>query len=185
MPCKSSNILSRALKSIPTLVVLFGTIISYGLDELGVVGPVEPARSYYEQFLLKSKDQIGNDVILVPKDQAQIDRWTAQHQFYDSGLTVGSFLPLRITQHADRLVQPQCLVANDEVSVKWLRDHESQLVQIKPVCYLVRTTTPADLNTLQKTFSALLFVAVNPQYLIKTYSIPHYPALISRKGIEQ
>ena len=155
------------------------------LTELGVVGPVTPAKPYYEQFLLKAKDPINGPAVLERQDMDRVKKWSGDYYPYDSGLRPGQFSRLSFDAPESKLVMPVCLIANDAISMAWLNRHINTLRSIKPVCYLVRAASETDLHAIERLIPDINVVAVNPRFVVEHYAVPHYPALISKQGIEQ
>ena len=105
---------------------------------------------------------------------------------YDSGLEQGSFQPFQLTQkQTERIIQPLCLVSNDQRSIDWLIKSRSVLTEVNAVCYLVKSTGEGELKELRDHVSELRFFALDPTLLITQFGVPHYPALISKRGVEQ
>jgi len=152
------------------------------LQTLGVVGAVVPATAYYEQFIVKSHN---GKAAIAALDRAQVKAWSGEAVPYDSGLIERPFKPIRFDRPLARLLTPICLVANDAASVDWLKRHRSSLKNSGGVCYLVRSTGPGDLGALEQIVPGMIFVAINPAFVIDRYRVPGYPALISKVGIEQ
>ena len=167
--------------------ILCGLCISgvFALDELGVAGPVKQAQPYYQQFILKSTSRSVeiNQQALPSSEQA--NAYLAHIYEYDSGLKAGSFKRYYHgldTQYAYQT--PICLIANDDVSKSWLKKKALALSNLNAVCYLVRHQ-PGEIEQLQAEYPELRILSVNPAYIIRLASIPHYPAVLSKKGVEQ
>jgi len=150
------------------------------LEVLGVVGSVVPAKPYYETLLAKSGD--GMSQALSRGDVKRSKRWVGEFS-YDSGLEQGSFQPFQLTQkQTERIIQPLCLVSNDQRSIDWLIKSRSVLTEVNAVCYLVKSTGEGELKELRDHVSELRFFALDPTLLITQFGVPHYPALISKRG---
>ena len=166
----------------PLLSVFFIPSVS-ALEVLGVVGSVVPAKPYYEKLL--AKRPTGNSAQLRAKDIQRATRWSGDYG-HESGLTPGSFEPFMLTPEiTKRLTQPLCLVANDQVSKDWLTKSRSVLTELNAICYLVKSTGSGELESLRGHASNVRFFALNPTLIITQFNVPHYPALISKRGVEQ
>lgn len=153
------------------------------LEVLGVVGPVTPAKPYYETLL--SKQTADTSIQLSPQSITRAKRWAGDHR-YDSGLTPGSFTPFTLTQEVTaKVIQPLCLIANDQRSKDWLAKSSSVLSEVKAVCYLVKLDDQSDLDSVRKAAEGIRVFALDPSLIINTFNVPFYPALISKRGVEQ
>lgn len=153
------------------------------LEVLGVVGSVVPAKPYYETLLAKSGD--GMSQALNRGDVKRSKRWAGEFS-YDSGLGQGSFQPFQLSQkQTERIIQPLCLVANDQRSKDWLTKSRAVLTEVNAVCYLVKSAGDGELKELRDHLTELRFFALDPTLLITQFGVPHYPALISKRGVEQ
>lgn len=167
---------------LPLLSLLLISSVS-ALEVLGVVGPVVPAKPYYEMLL--AKRPTGMSEALNAGDTQRSKRWAGEVS-YDSGLLQGHFKSFLLTQtQKKRIIQPLCLVADDQHSKDWLIKSRAVLVEVNAVCYLVRSKGENELNILRNHIPELRFFTIDPTLLITQFGVPHYPALISKRGVEQ
>lgn len=153
------------------------------LEVLGVVGPVTPAKPYYETLL--SKQTTNTSIQLSSRIITRAKRWAGDHR-YDSGLTPGSFTPFTLTQEVTgKVIQPLCLISNDQRSKDWLAKTSSVLSEVKAVCYLVKLDDESDLDSIRKEAKGIRVFALDPSLIINKFNVPFYPALISKRGVEQ
>ena len=166
---------------LPLLSLLFIPPVS-ALEVLGVVGSVVPAKPYYESLL---KRPTGTSFKLNPSDSQRAKRWAGDYS-YDSNLTSGSFSSFVLNPESTKsLIQPLCLVSNDQRSKEWLAKNLPVLKEVNAVCYLVESTGESDLNALRQSATNIRFFALDPTLLITKFGVPYYPALISKRGVEQ
>jgi len=59
------------------------------------------------------------------------------------------------------------------------------LTEVNAVCYLVKSAGDGELKELRDHLTELRFFALDPTLLITQFGVPHYPALISKRGVEQ
>jgi len=167
---------------LPLLSLFLSSSVS-ALEVLGVVGSVEPAKPYYEMLL--AKRPTGMSEALSAGDSQRSKRWAGEHS-YDSGLVQGRFEPFLLSERQTmRIIQPLCLVANDQRSRDWLNKSKAVLTEVNAVCYLVKLTEASELEALRGRFTRLRFFALDPTLLITQFGVPYYPALISKRGVEQ
>jgi len=76
-------------------------------------------------------------------------------------------------------------VSNDQRSKEWLAKNLPVLKEANAVCYLVRSTGESDLNALRQSAANIRFFALDPTLIITKFGVPYYPALISKRGVEQ
>lgn len=166
----------------PLLSVLFMPSVS-ALEVLGVVGSVVPAKPYYEKLL--AKRPTSTQVQLRPDDIQRASKWAGDYS-YDSGLTSGNFNAFTLSTDATkRLIQPLCLVANDQRSKVWLKKNNAALNEVNAVCYLVKSASEGEVEELHRHVTNIRFFALDPTLIITKFNVPHYPALISKRGVEQ
>lgn len=171
------------MKALWTLLSLLLIPPVFALEVLGVVGQVVPAKPYYEKLL--AKRPTGNSVEVSPSDRQRASRWAGEYR-YDSGLTLGNFSSFALNQKAtERLTQPLCLIGNDQDSKDWLNKSSAVLAEVGAVCYLVESTSDDNLEGLRSHAPAIRIFALDPSLIITKFSVPHYPALISKRGVEQ
>ena len=153
------------------------------LEVLGVVGSVVPAKPYYESLL--AKRPTGTPAKLSIVDRQRAKRWAGDYS-YDSELTQGRFSSFVLTSEVTRrITQPLCLVSNDQRSKDWLIKSRSVLKEVNAVCYLVKSTGESELDALRQHVADIRFFALDPTLIISKFGVPHYPALISKRGVEQ
>lgn len=153
------------------------------LEVLGVVGPVVSAKPYYEKLLAKRPSY--NEEVLRTNDRQRVNKWSG-HYAYDSGLTAGSFTAFDLdSESTKQLSQSLCLVANDQRSKEWLTENRAVLLKIKVVCYLVRSGSVKDIVTLRNHAADILIYELDPSIIVTKFGVPFYPALISKRGVEQ
>lgn len=167
---------------LPLLSLLVIPSVS-ALEVLGVVGSVVPAKPYYESLL--AKRPTGTSIKLSPRDGQRAKRWAGDYS-YDSGLTEGSFRSFVLKPESTKLlIQPLCLVSNDQRSKDWLAKSLPVLREVNAVCYLVKSSDESELDALRQHAAELRFFALDPTVIITKFGVPHYPALISKRGVEQ
>lgn len=167
---------------LPLLSFLIAFNVS-ALDVLGVVGPVVPAKPYYETLL--SKQPTGMSAKLSARDVTRAKRWAGDNR-YDSGLSMGSFTPFTLTQElTEKLTQPLCLIADDQRSKDWLSENRSVLAEVNAVCYLVKLDNESDLASVRRYVTGIRVFALDPSLIVRKFNVPFYPALISKRGVEQ
>jgi len=165
------------------LLLFFFSPIAHSLEVLGVVGPVEDAQPHYARLIQSGLP--GKDIRLVPSEMARARTWSGLMP-YDSQLPQKAFRPTALSPQAtEALLLPICLIANDPPSLDWLRRVKTILKQTKAVCYLVRTKVPGDIQHIRSVIPGIPLVALNPLMVIEKFKVPGYPALISKRGIEQ
>ena len=165
------------------LLSLFVCTPATALEVLGVVGPVVPAKPFYEKLLAKNPSV--NKQVLKTKIRLRAEKWSG-HYAYDAGLTSGKFESFELdSESTKRLSQALCLVANDERSKEWLTEYRAVLLDIRAVCYLVKSDSVKDIIELRKYSPSILFYELDPSIIITKFAVPFYPALISKRGVEQ
>lgn len=171
------------MKALLLLLSFLSISNASALEVLGVVGSVVPAKPYYENLLSKQSIEISVD--LNERNSVRAKRWAGDYS-YDSGLTAGSFTPFTLTQKlTNTITKPLCLIANDQRSRDWLAKSGAVLAEIKAVCYLVKFGTEQDLNSLREVLNGVQIYALDPSFIADRFSVPFYPALISKQGVEQ
>lgn len=171
------------MKSLLPLLSFLIVSNALALEVLGVIGPVVPAKPYYETLL--SKQPSGISVDANKRSAMRVKRWAGDHR-YDSGLAVGRFTPFTLTQELTKnLIQPLCLIGNDQRSKDWLIKSRSVLAEVNAVCYLVKLDDESDLESVRNSVTGLRVFALDPSLIISKFDVPFYPALISKRGVEQ
>lgn len=171
------------MKVLLPLLSLFVFSSAFALEILGVVGSVVPAKPYYESLL--AKRPTGNPAQLSTGDRHRAKRWAGDYS-YDSGLTQGRFNSFVLTPEViRRITHPLCLVSNDQRSKDWLIKSLSVLKEVNAVCYLVKSAGEPELDALRQHATDIRFFALDPSLIITKFGVPHYPALISKRGVEQ
>ncbi len=171
------------MKALLPLLSLLAIPSVSALEVLGVVGSVVPAKPYYESLL--AKHPTGASVKFSASDSQRAKRWAGDYS-YDSRLTPGRFSSFSLKPESTKqLIQPLCLVSNDQRSKDWLTKSLPILRDVNAVCYLVKSTDESELDALREHAAELRFFALDPTLIITKFGVPHYPALISKRGVEQ
>lgn len=89
----------------------------------------------------------------------------------------------RSLEHAP--LRPLFVIGADPTSRRWLATYHDPLVHLGAVGLLVQAETPADVRAIARIGSGLTITPVAGGDLARTLGLRHYPALISREGIEQ
>ncbi len=170
----------KALSPLLSLLVIQSVS---ALEVLGVVGSVVPAKPYYEALL--AKRPIEMSAKLNSGDQQRAKRWAGEFS-YDSGLTKGNFSSFVLEEEVTKqIIQPLCLVSFDQRSKDWLIKNSAVLAEVNAVCYLVKSSKQDELKGLRAHSPGIRFFELDPTLIITKFGVPHYPALISKRGVEQ
>lgn len=171
------------MKTLLPLLSLLTASNASALEVLGVVGAVVTAKPHYESLLSKQPD-----VTLVNASDRDVNRakkWSGDYR-YDSGLVSGSFNSFVLSdKKTEKLIQPLCLIANDQRSKDWLIRSRSVLIEVKAVCYLVKLDNESDLEALRNHAPGIRVFALDPTVIVSKFGVPFYPALVSTRGVEQ
>lgn len=177
--------MKRLIRSVAICIPIFLTETGAANDliVLGVVGLVEDARPYYQAFREKAKST--DQEWVETREFSESFPWKESVFNYDARLPQGHFARIPFSEKSETISRPICLLANDAISKQWIDARRAELQSIKPVCYLVRSTSEQDQQIVQSWFTDIPVVAVNPSFLLTQFAVPAYPALISKRGIEQ
>lgn len=83
------------------------------------------------------------------------------------------------------LDHPVFIVGYDKLSIKWIEHNREQLKQHRATGIAVNVENQAQLRELRQAASGLELSPVAGDKIAKQLELDHYPALISRKRIEQ
>jgi len=89
----------------------------------------------------------------------------------------GEFKRFR-SELAKTVLQPICLVGDDESSLAWLKNNRLDLVKYQAVCFTMNAKTLGDLKRIKQASSGLVFQPVSGDEIAKQFNVPAYPALI-------
>ncbi len=83
------------------------------------------------------------------------------------------------------LKTPVCVVGSDEQSLNWLATNRDQLARIGARCLLIQAENQADIDRIKKQAEGLHVITAPGNAMTDSFGLQHYPALISKKWIEQ
>ena len=80
---------------------------------------------------------------------------------------------------------PLFVIGSDALSKQWLETRREQLIALNAVGILVSAETEKDIHDIKKLSKGLWIFPASGEDIAKELNLSHYPALISRIGIEQ
>lgn len=98
------------------------------------------------------------------------------------GLTPGKVQSRVITAN---IPIPIAIVGNDDLSKKWLGDHEKDLLATHAQIMVVNLASDIDRQALQAAYPQLSLIPMNGSSLVSTLGLSHYPVLISGDVLTQ
>ena len=81
--------------------------------------------------------------------------------------------------------QPICLVGSDRRSLAWIRRNRDTLQRVGAVCLIVEAKDRLSAAKVKKALAGIPAYPASADDITPTLGLHHYPALLSRAGVEQ
>lgn len=156
------------------LLVLATEVAAAPLIELGTLGPTVPAEPYFRGITLE-----GAHPAVAPEHRPAVSRWPLRSPL----LSPGTVEPASFSGSV-LFSLPVFVVGGDERSLAWLRRRRDTLRAAGAIGYVVEVPDQAAWDQLQTVAEGLPLFAMSGDALARELGLRHYPALLSRRGIE-
>lgn len=171
------------MRQILASFLIFFSLQSFALEEVGIYGEVTDARPYYQELVVPQVS--GQSRIPSPNEKRIIDL-ASRNASYDSGLVPGNIKSRKLSSSESKyFVASICIVANDKASHSWLSKNMRIIKENVSLCYLANSDASSDARDLSSKYPGIRFFDINPKFIVDKFNLVKYPVLISKRGIEQ